>query len=457
MIDYTGTCRDAQHLCVLVHGLWGNPNHLEAMAKSLRAKHPEENLHILVAKRNSGSFTYDGIELGGERVCQEIEEEIEKLAKEGQAIKRISVVGYSLGGLIARFAIGLLYSKEFFDKIQPVNFTTFATPHLGVRTPLRGWHNHIWNVLGARTLSASGRQLFTIDKFRETGRPLLEVLADPESIFIKGLAMFQRRTLYTNIVNDRSAVYYTTGISKTDPYTNLDKVKINYLKGYGDVILDPKAPVSPLNPEETQISFYGGIVKASQTTIGRLPFFLAMILFIPLGVVAFLINSGVQSLRSNRRIRLHERGLAGIQPGNYRVPLLITGMREAVEDVYENLNSAQSHEYLVAGTEEEAAQSEPSSPMLERPPSSLDGKASRGKLLRQESEKPGQHEPPTLALAPYQFRMIQALDNLGWRKYPVHIHKVNHSHAAIIVRVDKPSLDEGRVVFRHWLDEEFIL
>jgi hypothetical protein len=32
------------------------------MAKALRQKHSEENLHILVAKRNSGSFTYDGIE-----------------------------------------------------------------------------------------------------------------------------------------------------------------------------------------------------------------------------------------------------------------------------------------------------------------------------------------------------------------------------------------------------------
>jgi hypothetical protein len=100
--------------------LWGNPNHLEVMARSLRAKHPEENLHILVAKRNSGSFTYDGIELGGERVCQEIEEEIEKLAKAGQEIKRLSLVGYSLGGLVARFCVGLLYSKGFFEKITPV-------------------------------------------------------------------------------------------------------------------------------------------------------------------------------------------------------------------------------------------------------------------------------------------------------------------------------------------------
>jgi hypothetical protein len=54
------------------------------------------------------------------------------------------------------------------------------------------------------------------DNFRDTGKPLLEVLADPESIFIKGLVKFERRTLYTNIVNDRSAVYYTTGISKID-------------------------------------------------------------------------------------------------------------------------------------------------------------------------------------------------------------------------------------------------
>jgi len=130
-------------------------------------------------------------------------------------------------------------------------------------------------------------------------------------------------------------------------------------------------------------------------------------------------------------------------------------MREAVEDVYENLNSAQSHEYLVAGTEEEAAQSEPSSPVLERSQPSNDNE--QPKLTRRESEKTGQHDPPTLALAPYQFRMVQALDNVGWRKYPVYIHKVRHSHAAIIVRKEKPNFDEGRVVLRHWLDEEFIL
>lgn len=114
--------------------LWGNPNHLEVMAKTLRERHPEENLHILVAKRNSGSFTYDGVSTGGERVFQEIEEEIEKLSKKGQEIRRISLVGYSLGGLVARYAVGLLEGKGFFERITPV--VSLLSPLLKAYAPL---------------------------------------------------------------------------------------------------------------------------------------------------------------------------------------------------------------------------------------------------------------------------------------------------------------------------------
>ncbi len=118
--------------------LWGNPNHLSYLASALRDKHSEEKLHILVPKTNSDTFTYDGIDLGAERVTQEIETFIEELEKQGSAIKKISIVGYSLGGLVARYTIGLLYSKGWFERMKPVNFTTFATPHLGVKTPLLG-------------------------------------------------------------------------------------------------------------------------------------------------------------------------------------------------------------------------------------------------------------------------------------------------------------------------------
>jgi predicted esterase len=126
----------SEHLCVLIHGygsfhsaqfsdtdrarrLWGTPVHFANVVKTLRERYSKERLHILVSERNSGYFTYDGIETCGERVCQEIEKEIEKLARDGRVLKKLSIVGYSLGGLVARYVIGLLYSKRIFEKIEP--------------------------------------------------------------------------------------------------------------------------------------------------------------------------------------------------------------------------------------------------------------------------------------------------------------------------------------------------
>jgi len=86
------------------------------MANMLQEKHSE--VHILITKSNSGNFTYDGIELGGERASQEILGEIERLHSRGHQIKRLSFVGYSLGGLVARYAIGLFESMEIFKDIQ---------------------------------------------------------------------------------------------------------------------------------------------------------------------------------------------------------------------------------------------------------------------------------------------------------------------------------------------------
>ncbi|KAI1380788.1 DUF676-domain-containing protein [Hypoxylon crocopeplum] len=439
-MEYTGGSLEADHLCVLVHGLWGNPNHMISIAKALRQKYSEDKLYILVAKRNSGSFTYDGIERGGERVCLEIEDELETIRNRGGNIKKLSIVGYSLGGLVARYAVGLLEMRGVLRQVEPVNFTTFASPHLGVRTPLRGWHNHIWNVLGARTLSMSGRQLFTIDDYRGTGRPLLAVLADPESVFMSGLGRFKRRTLYANVVNDRSAVYYTTGISKTDPFTDTSRIKPNYLKGYEDVILDPLNPVSPLSPKSGNRTI-SELTASSMSYLKNTPLMLALAIFIPIGVTAFLFNSIVQTFRSSRRIQLHESGLAGIQIENYRSPIWIRDLRETVEDVYENLNTWQGESYLGASDDE-----------------GDDGQLNRADTQILALERKKSHPQfPTLALAPSQFAMIEGLDKVGWRKYPVWIHNVRHSHAAIIVRSDTPRFKEGHVVFRHWLDEEFLI
>ncbi|KAF2424224.1 lipid particle protein [Tothia fuscella] len=457
----------ANHLAVLIHGLWGNPKHLQYLNSALREKHAEDKLHILVAARNSGSFTYDGIELGGERVTQEIEQTLEDLARKGQIITKISITGYSLGGLVARYAIGLLYHKGWFHKLEPVNFTTFATPHLGVRTPLLGFHNHLWNVLGARTLSMSGTQLFMIDKFRDTGKPLLAVLADPDSTFMKALAKFKHRSLYANVVNDRSAVYYTTGISRTDPYVDLKSLKVNYIKGWEPVIIDDTNPVSPV--DHTPIpNFHQRLSGGAKTFFSRIPILLFLIIFIPIGSTLFLLNAAVQSVFSRQRIRLHSEGKAGIDVEEYRLPLMVEmarDVRRTAEGIFENLNNTQSQEYLPSGSEELA---QPESPLLspkrkntlsmtslpeEKPLLEADDASSENGEPSATVTQGRQMEFPTLALTPHQFASIQALDDVGWKKYPVWIHQARHSHAAIIVRMNRKSFDEGRLVVKHWLTE----
>jgi hypothetical protein len=163
-------------------------------------------------------------------------------------------------------------------------------------------------------------------------------------------------------------------------------------------------------------------------------------------VSAFLINSAVQTIRSGQRIRLHEEGRSGIDYARYRIPNMITAMRREAEGMYENANHAQSQDYLSEGFEHVASPTQLTSPRSrkDKPKSDTDS--------IQEQKDAAKVIFPTLALTDDQFKMIEALDNVGFTKHPVYIHNHRHSHAAIIVRMNKPSFNEGRVVIKHWLD-----
>jgi hypothetical protein len=279
----------------------------------------------------------------------------------------------------------------------------------------------------------SGRQLFLIDQFRDTGRPLLAIMADPESIFIRALAQFKNKSLYANAVNDRTVTYYTAGISKFDPFVDVEAIKCNYITGYEPVIMDGEDPVSVKEPEASLV-FTQRLVRTTRTVLSTMPIAAFLVLFIPIGSTIFLVNSAIQSIRSSQRIRLHETGKSGVDFGEYRIPL-INDMRQEVEDMYENVNSAHDQEYLPEGNEELAH-------------------ASGAKSHSGPSEKDGRGrspEFPTLALTSDQFAMVEALNNVGFKKYPVYIHKHRHSHAAIIYRRSGAAFEEGKMVIKHWL------
>lgn len=141
---------------------------------------------MLVPGSFPGSLTYDGIEVLAARVAKEIDQEILRLetpdlgSNEKAVVTHFSVMGYSLGGLIARYLIALLHSRSpsFFANITPASFSTIATPHIGIpRYETRA--SRLKHAVGSWMFSRSGQELFCVDKSDKRGRSLLEIMADP--------------------------------------------------------------------------------------------------------------------------------------------------------------------------------------------------------------------------------------------------------------------------------------
>lgn len=193
------------HLVVCCHGLWGDPSHLSYLVKSLARKWDGEisprsadetldegkkgeaggaddatptpaakgtangqsngtrsssqpQVVILNTASNGWVKTYDGIDWCSERVVQEIEQEMRRLESSGRTVVAFSLLGYSLGGLVARYVAGLLYSRGFFARVRPINFATFATPHIGI-PKAAGWFSKLAAYFGGRLLGRTGAQL----------------------------------------------------------------------------------------------------------------------------------------------------------------------------------------------------------------------------------------------------------------------------------------------------------
>ncbi|KAF5383782.1 hypothetical protein D9615_003712 [Tricholomella constricta] len=211
------------HLLVLIHGMWGHPGHLSELKRIISEAYSSSSdgpqLEVLMAETNRENSTYDGIDWGGERVAQEVIEKVDEIEKDGKTVLKFSVTGYSLGGLIARYVIGILRQKGFFNKIAPVNFNTIATPHIGLpRYP--SFISTFTSSLGAKLLSRTGEQFYLVDKWSATGRPLIEVMADPDEdrIFQQALRQFEQIRIYANAIHDMTVPYVTSAIEIEDPF-----------------------------------------------------------------------------------------------------------------------------------------------------------------------------------------------------------------------------------------------
>jgi hypothetical protein len=67
MVDSDTT---SDHAVFLVHGLWGNKAHFWFVEEQLQKAHPSLKIHSCSV--NEGNRTYDGIDVGGDRVLEEV-------------------------------------------------------------------------------------------------------------------------------------------------------------------------------------------------------------------------------------------------------------------------------------------------------------------------------------------------------------------------------------------------
>ncbi|GER50819.1 alpha/beta-Hydrolases superfamily protein [Striga asiatica] len=214
----------ADHLVVMVHGILGSALDWKFGAEKFVQRLPDK-VYVHCSERNAAKLTLDGVDVMGERLAEEVLEVI----KRKPSLKKISFIAHSVGGLVARYAIGKLYkppnkesgqevspnvcteeeSKGTIANLEPINFITVATPHLGSRgnkqvpflfgvTAIEKVAGHVIHWIFRRT----GRHLFLTD---DEGKPplLKRMLEDNEECcFMSALRSFQRRVAYSNVGYD---------------------------------------------------------------------------------------------------------------------------------------------------------------------------------------------------------------------------------------------------------------
>lgn len=175
------------------------------LCAALRRAHPR--LIVVESLANSGVLssmisTAAGVAVGGEKLAAEIEE----LVRTHAGVRRISLIGHSLGGLYCRAAAPRIRHL----RLEPVNFITFATPHAGVRG------HSPWLVelaVRAGAIGTTGYHLLMADGDAADGNtPLLLRMSRLGSDFMESLAAFPNRVLVGSVDYDLQIPHWSSGL-----------------------------------------------------------------------------------------------------------------------------------------------------------------------------------------------------------------------------------------------------
>ncbi|CAH9081195.1 unnamed protein product [Cuscuta epithymum] len=243
---------EPDHLIVLVHGILASTSDWTYTQAELKRRLGRKFL-IYASSCNAYIKTFAGIDGAGKRLAVEVMQ----VVKTRGSLKKISFIAHSLGGLIARYAVAVLFTKNlsttanrklvcssiqrFIAGLEPINFITLATPHLGVRG-----NRQLPFLLGLPILEKlaapmapfligrTGRQLFLTDGKPNMPPLLLRMTSDCEDRkFISALGAFKCRAVYANVSYDHMVGWRTSSIRRK---TELAKPPARSLDGYKHVV-----------------------------------------------------------------------------------------------------------------------------------------------------------------------------------------------------------------------------
>ncbi|KAK0553674.1 hypothetical protein OC845_001146 [Tilletia horrida] len=519
------------HLVVCVHGFVGTPQDLKyvsgallnaggpqsfilgqhhAESKRLRAEVDvesqtsesiSETIVVLNSAANVGR-TFDGIDICSYNLLNEIKDQVKALRTTTTAdglpnhISKFSFVGHSLGGLIARFTLGLLENDGFFSSVphdqihdvedenlrlalgqppQPGIFATFATPHLGIPPDSRtGWP---WlERRSAASLGRTGIQLYLFDEDwvqHESDRTsssgsmgILEAMVQPTSAFISGLNRFPRIVSYANATYDYPVAFRTSALFTADPFAARG-LKMQMDAKYEGIIasysLPPRpasglqrflrrlAPPSVLNPRRIPLPFPLNYLALAVVPIGVVmaPFILAYV----------FINFRINAFKSNIRVRKQLRAMR-LDAQRARPQQLTQGADERAQRAADVTWYSQSRAKLL-GSPPKDPQSDPATVNASHVQTASPHKLSKliSSLITQSCPKyplPAELPKGQRALTSVQLRIVglwMSILGTKFERFFVKVEDVLDAHPLIVVRREENSTDiRGRSIVQHFID-----
>ncbi|KIM52462.1 hypothetical protein SCLCIDRAFT_1223740 [Scleroderma citrinum Foug A] len=295
----------------------------------------------------------------------------------------------------------------------------------------------ISSYLGSKFLSRTGEQFYFTDEWSPKGRPLVEVLGDPEYIFYQALLLFTNVGIYANAIHDRTVPYVTAAIELTDPFAEYQRngVKIEFHEKYEHVIKSYIPPALP-HPED-QRSFRERITPSLPPIppVLRFGFPLNLIIFplLPVLIPAILSLVLVRFSISSKKSRARVQSLEANSSARERLIHIIAKLEREIEstalDAYEH----------------------PGGPLF------INSRSDDSELLPEMKTtqcQPRSHFSPRPLLTPGQLRCIENLNKIPrLKKTLVFFEDVPNSHGMIISRDLKfEHHRKGEAVLRHWAD-----